>query len=345
VNDVADRVRWRTPNHLPTRTLLLDVVFAGVAVYFGWLLTSETLAATGQPEQAVPAHAVAALHAGVVAVRRLLPWVAAAGLILTAALFGLALELPVYMLGPAVLFVAYGGGVMLPRREAVVHLAVLEAGLVLLLRLGPSFPGWDSVVLYAALIGAAWSLGAVVRRWELLAAENARRAAELEQARLQLARHAVAAERLRIARELHDVVAHSMSVIAMHAGAARLAVGNDPKAERANLAVIERASRSALEEMRRLVTVLRDHDDSDGTETVASRDPAPSLAGLHDLVAGIVDAGVTVDVRTDGALDDVPAGVSLSAYRIVQEALTNVVRHAGPTRARLAVSARDGVLR
>jgi signal transduction histidine kinase len=116
-------------------------------------------------------------------------------------------------------------------------------------------------------------------------------------------------------------------------------VGRDPDAERAALEVIERASRDALGEMRRLVTVLR-HEDADE----ASREPAPRLTDLHDMVATVAQAGVTVDVRTSGDLTQLPPGPSLSAYRVIQEALTNVVRHAGPTRARLVVEAVDETL-
>ena len=122
----------------------------------------------------------------------------------------------------------------------------------------------------------------------------------------------------------------------MHAGVARLAVGTKPESEVAALDVIERSSREALAEMRRLVTVLRDENAGS-----AERGPAPRLSELHTLVAGVVAAGVTVDVRTEGDLDDVPAGVSLAAYRVVQEALTNVVRHAGSTHARLDLRAGD----
>ena len=144
----------------------------------------------------------------------------------------------------------------------------------------------------------------------------------------------MAAERLRIARELHDVVAHSMSVIAMHAGAARLAVGTDPASERAALDVIESSSREALGEMRRLVTVLRDEN-----ADAAARSPVPGLADLPTLVASVAAGGLTVDVKTEGDLEVVPSGVSLAAYRVIQEALTNVVRHAGPTSAHVVVQA------
>jgi signal transduction histidine kinase len=316
--------------------LIVDLFLAGVAVYAAWILTSEVIGAVRPGGYASAAHTVAVLHGSTVAFRRITPVPALVGLLVTAAVFSLAVGLPVYMLGPAVLFVAYALGSEFPRRRAAVLLGIVELALVLLLTSSSAFPGWDSVALFAGLVAGSWFLGVIARRWQTQARELAARAAELEEARTELARHAVAAERLRIARELHDVVAHSMSVIAMHAGVARLAIGTKPESEAAALDVIERSSREALAEMRRLVTVLR--DDNAGS---AERGPAPGVFDLHALVAGVVDAGVTVDVQTEGDLDDVPAGVSLAAYRVVQEALTNVVRHAGSTRARLDVRAGD----
>jgi signal transduction histidine kinase len=322
-----------------TRARLVDLALGGVAVYAAWLLTSEVTSALKPGARWAAAHVLAVLHGLSVIVRRAAPLVSLAGLLGTAAAFGLVCGLPVFMLGPAVLFVAYALGSEFRQGQAAVLLGCAELALVLLLGLGPGFPGWDSVLLFAALVAASWFLGSLARRWQTLARESAARAAELDQARTELARQAVATERLRIARELHDVVAHSMSVIAMHAAAARLAVGTKPEMERAALDVIQRSSREALAEMRRLVTVLREEGASG-----PDRGPAPGVSELHTLVAGIVEAGVTVDVRTQGDLNDVPPGVSLAGYRVVQEALTNVVRHAGSTRARLNVQAADRVL-
>ncbi len=320
-------------------SLLVDLLLAAIAVYAAMVLTAEVLGASARGI-AFAVYAVAALHGASVALRRLAPVAAVVVLLSTAGVYGLALGLPVFMLGPAVLFVAYGVGLSLGLRPAAVSLAVIEASLVLLLRFGSSFPGWASVLLFASLVAGAWYLGVFARRWQSLAAENAQRARELEAARGELAQHAVAAERLRIARELHDVVAHSMSVIAMHAGAARLAVGTDPASERAALDVIEGSSREALGEMRRLVTVLRDEN-----ADAAARSPVPALADLPTLVASVAAGGLTVDVRTEGDLEAVPSGVSLAAYRVIQEALTNVVRHAGHTRTHVSVQAgRDALV-
>jgi signal transduction histidine kinase len=332
---VPDRQLWTGANRLAPRFLLVDLALAALSIYLSYLLTGEILASSESAVSVAAAYTVAATHGASVAVRRVAPVAAVIVLIATATVYTVVLDLPVFMLGPAVLFVAYGVGGRLSRRPAAILLAVVELALVVLLWQGPSFPGLASTVQFAGLIAGAWLLGVLARRWQTMAAENAQRAQELEEARTELAASAVTAERLRIAREIHDVVAHSMSVIAMHAGAARLAVGTDPKSERAALDVIEHSSRGALGEMRRLVALLRDEDARNTT-----RDPAPGLADLHTLVANVVATGVTVDVRAEGDLDAVPTGVSLAGYRVIQEAVTNVVRHAGQTRARLVVEAR-----
>ena len=148
-----------------------------------------------------------------------------------------------------------------------------------------------------------------------------------------MADRAVTDERLRIARELHDVVAHTMSVVAVHAGTGRMVADEDPAAAREALATIETTTRAALVEMRRMLGILRGYD----SEGPGTRVPAPGLGDLDALVAEVVRSGVTVEVRVEGDRTDVPAGVDLAAYRIVQEALTNVIKHAGRVKATVAV--------
>ncbi len=152
------------------------------------------------------------------------------------------------------------------------------------------------------------------------------RAERLERDQEALAARAVAAERSRIARELHDVIAHSLSVIVVQAAAERrvLGPGRDSTAE--TLGSIEQAGRQAMTELRRLLGLLRK---SDGELSLA---PQPGLGELGDLVAEVREAGVQVDVRTDGDLAVLPRGLDLTAYRIVQECLTNVLKHAGAHR-------------
>jgi len=316
------------------RAALLDGLLAVAAAYAAITLTAEvTSSALGWHGPA--AEVVAFVHGASIAARRAATR-AMLGLLLGTAVVYTALGYPVYLLGPAVLIAAYTLGSRWPRPRGLIALAVIDGVATVLIGAGPAFPGLDSLALYLALITAAWFLGDVVRRWQTLAREHSAQVRELEAAREELARHAVTAERVRIARELHDVVAHSMSIVAMHAGAGRLAVGSDPQAERAALRVIEDTTRGALGEMRRLVAVLREEGAAQ-----APLGPVHGLGDLPELTAGVAAAGVAIDVRTSGDLASLPDGVSLAAYRVVQEALTNVVRHAAPTRARVVVTAGD----
>jgi signal transduction histidine kinase len=143
----------------------------------------------------------------------------------------------------------------------------------------------------------------------------------------------VADERLRIARELHDVVAHSMSLIAVQAGVGAHLIHDDPAAAEKALTVIADTSSEALAQTRSVIGLLRSGDDAQPS--------VPGLAALEPLVEGVREAGLPVDLRVEGAVRDVPAAVDLAAYRIVQEALTNAVRHA-PGRPVTVRLARDG---
>jgi signal transduction histidine kinase len=181
-------------------------------------------------------------------------------------------------------------------------------------------------------MAAGWWLGDGARRRQEAVVTAQQRAAELERAREELARRAVTEERLRIARELHDVVAHSMSIIAVQSGVGVHVLDSRPEEARKALVAVEATSRQALVEMRRLLGVLRQEAEPRG-----SLAPAPGLAEVEALAVEVARAGVRVEVRIEGTPTQLPAGLDLSAYRIVQEALTNVVRHAGPATARVAV--------
>ncbi|MET0521492.1 MAG: sensor histidine kinase [Jiangellaceae bacterium] len=329
----ASRRAWRRLTHGSVRGWVLDVALGVVAAYAAVILTVEFYGRLSTPAQ-VAAVLLAGVYGAAVTFRRVALRAVVAVQVITAVGY-VALGLPVYALGPAVLVTLYTVGSRLSRRPALTLLGVVEGAMAVLLL--PGTTGLSTWVLYAAILFGAWFLGDVTRRWRDAATAHALRATELEQARTELARLAVSAERVRIARELHDVVAHSMSVIAMHAGSGRLAADQDPAAARRALEVVERSSRDALAELRRLVTVLRDRDDAG-----PALDPAPGLQDVHQLVAEVAAAGVTVEVHTEGDLASVPDGVSLAAYRIVQEALTNVVRHASPTQARVLVTIGGG---
>jgi signal transduction histidine kinase len=194
---------------------------------------------------------------------------------------------------------------------------------------------WQDWVSSFALLAAAWGLGELQRRRRLATAHLEQLNAQLQRERDLKARWAVAEERARIARELHDVVAHSVSVMVVHAGAARRLVEGDPGQARQALSSIESTGRQALAEMRRLLGVMRQDGDTRPEEAAGALAPQPGLADLDALVRSAKEAGLEVDLLVEGAPRPLAAGVDLSAYRIVQEALTNCIKHAGAAKATL----------
>jgi signal transduction histidine kinase len=184
-------------------------------------------------------------------------------------------------------------------------------------------PGPDlalAVVLPAASLLIGRALGVLQFEADVLERERDERIAA-----------ALAAERGRIARELHDVIGHSISVMGVQAGAVRRRLGEDQELERDALLAVERVGRQAVGEMRRLIGLLRP-----GPDAISS--PSPSLRRVEQLVAETRDAGLSVDLRVEGSRDELPAGVDLAGYRIVQEALTNALKHA--PRSRVSVEIR-----
>ena len=179
------------------------------------------------------------------------------------------------------------------------------------------------------VIFLVWYMGRRLR-------SRAERAAHLEREQAAEARRAVAEERARIARELHDVVAHRVSLMTVQAGAAKTVAADDLEGAVQAMEAVEVAGRQALSELRHLLDVLRPEADVDGL------DPQPGLADVPRLVAQFEQAGLDVSLTMNGARTDLPARVDLSAYRIVQEALTNVLKHAGTTaRAEVRLSTDD----
>ena len=171
-----------------------------------------------------------------------------------------------------------------------------------------------------------WILGESLRARRERLAFVEERAARLERERDADARQAVSSERLRIAQELHDVVAHAMSVIAVQSGMGAHVIDTQPAEAKKALQAIETTSRSALDELRRMLGVLREEGDSGGALA-----PAPRADDVHTLIETVRAAGVPVELHWDGMTADVmpPDSVLLNRYRILQEALTNVLKHAG----------------
>jgi signal transduction histidine kinase len=194
------------------------------------------------------------------------------------------------------------------------------------------------LLFIALIVGGAWLAGRAMRYRRDRERVLERLTVDLEREREEKARAAVAEERVRIARELHDVVAHAISVIVLQARGGRRSLATHPGETREALDTIEATGSEALAEMRRLLGMLRRDD-----EEIALA-PQPSLRYLDTLAAQVREAGLPVDLSIEGEPIELPPGVDLSAYRIVQEALTNALKHAGPATARVAVRYRENDL-
>lgn len=238
----------------------------------------------------------------------------------------------------ALLGASSGNGVLLPALVAAYTVAahcelpaalaggavILAAALLHELR-NPNLPTARAALragLWDLSFVAAWLLGAYLRTRRLYVAELQARTARAELEREERARAAVSEERARIARELHDAVAHGVSVMVVQAEAAEELLEADPASVRRALGSVQSSGREALVELRRLVGVLRTD------EPEAELAPQPSLDRLAALVEQVRDAGLDVSLDLDGVQTDLPSGLELTAYRIVQEALTNVLKHA-----------------
>lgn len=185
--------------------------------------------------------------------------------------------------------------------------------------------------------GAAWWFSDAVRVSREREVQLAARTRQLELERESNARRAVLEERVRIARELHDVVAHHVSLMGVQAGAARRVLPSDPTKSEEMLNAIEITSREAVTELHRLLGFLR-REEEDGLA------PQPSLQQIDALLTQMQDAGLPVTLTIEGEPRPLPPGVDLSAFRIVQEALTNTLKHAGPARANVAIRYADRAL-
>ncbi|MBP2336891.1 sensor histidine kinase [Saccharothrix coeruleofusca] len=289
--------------------LLLAVVLTG--------LTLATLASFGAGAQQWPAYVLAVLTAAPIALRQLAPVTTMAILVAALGLYTLLGygDFPNSGIG---LLVGMFTVAMLRSREVA---ALVFAGTMVVVGLAclrMSMPVvWSEVAQTGLVVLGAWTLGEGTKRWS---ARSERLAEEAVQA--------VANERVRIARELHDVVAHHMSVISLQAGLAQYVLDSDLATARQALATVGDTSREALTEMRRLLDVLR-VDQSDEYQ------PQPGLAALDELVARARGAGLPVETVVTGRARPLPPGPDLCAYRVAQESLTNVLKHAGPATARI----------
>jgi signal transduction histidine kinase len=229
----------------------------------------------------------------------------------------------------SLVLVAFTVGAELDPPHSYVGLAVVVVPFIVGLASEGLVPS-DVAAAVVFLVGP-WAVGAVLRQRSARAEEAIVRAAQLERDQATAEAAAVEAERTRIARELHDIVSHSISVVTIQTQAVRRRLGPEHAREAADLAAVEATAREALAEMRRLFGVLRTSGES------ASLAPQPGLAELPRLVHQAGGGSVEVRLDVDGEPFELPPGADLAAYRIAQEGLTNALRHAGATEVRVRV--------
>lgn len=236
-----------------------------------------------------------------------------------------------------VLFMPWCLGTYNDRTRAIVGLV---AYLLLGVWVNLKFPetGVADYFFVSLFIVVPWVTGFLVSRRTAQARELTERARRLEQEQVAAAERAVAAERQRIARELHDVIAHSVSVMTVQAGAVRRLLRADQEKERQALETVEATGREALTEMRRLVGLLREQG------AMPEFAPQPGLGTIESLLEGVRAAGLPVELEVEGSPRALAPGVDLAAYRVVQEALTNALKYAGPAHAWIAVHWREDEL-
>lgn len=222
-------------------------------------------------------------------------------------------------------------------RQAVAGLAMAVGVEAIVVRNDPRGEVWQ-LVFVSLLFTVVWTVGFTLGRKSVEADEAKERAARAEREREDQARAAVADERARIARELHDVVGHSVSVMTVQASGVRRLLHPDQEREREALLIVERTGREALAEMRRMVGVLR------RPEEAPALAPQPSLEHVGRLIDHAREAGLRVELRVEGQAFELPPGVDLTAYRLVQEGLTNALKHARATRAEVFVNYGEGQL-
>ncbi len=323
------------------RPFVADLLFALALTVLGLIATAQADIDASEREPDLLAWVLVAGFCLPVAARRIAPVAATWAMLAFNGVYWVA-DFPDDATGMTLLIGVYSIGAHVDRPRSLHHGAGVIAAIVTIGTAGvisaqDDLP-WFAIPAFVIMYGTAWILGDNLRTRRAYMLELERTAAHAEAQRQAEARHAVADERTRIARELHDVVAHSMSVMVVQAGAARRVLDTNPQQASAALEAIEATGRQSLDEMRRILGVLRSDD-----EQLAFA-PAPSLDDVGRLVDQCEQAGLPVDVAIDGQPVDLPTSVELSAYRIVQESLTNTLKHAGPAHASVALRYTPGQL-
>jgi signal transduction histidine kinase len=334
---MSDPARERVDERRPRgrRSFAFDLALALLATAAE---LAQVIGATGTPR--APALVLAVVAGGALVLRRAAPLaVLATTLAATVAIVALG-EDPS---GATVLIALYTTAALCELRVSLVALAATATTAATLSALTVDAPGREASATSGAIIAAGltvgiWALGAYAQTRRRYARELQQRAAAAEREREQLAWIAVHEERASIARELHDIVAHSVSVMLVGVRGARDVLRSAPETAEETLARVERSGEQSLAELRRILALLRE------PQQTAESHPQPSLAELNELVASYREAGLPVRLEVIGEPLRLPGGVELSVYRIVQEALTNTLKHADPSNVTVTLAFRDARL-
>ncbi len=324
-----------------SRALIVDVVLALCGAFFvvasaPWWAGSHVMAGAGHPpfggaHLAPGVDGLLWLATLPVALRRVVP-LASASVTMLAVLATILLRVPA---GPVHLVAAFQAGSLGYQAPFRVSLSTV-ATTCALWPAGAAVAGQGllgvaiDVVIFVPVLGVPWALG-----WTLQVRSRLRARALREEER----RHTYG-QRLEVAREVHDVVGHSLAVITMQSGIALHVMDRRPEQARVALEAIHQQSRDALEELRATLALYRGEVDGEG----APRRPPPRLSDLPALIDTMRASGLPVELTTTGRHNGVPAAIDLAGYRIVQESLTNVLRHAGPAQARVSVAYQPGAV-
>ena len=300
-----------------------DVLLA-VAVYALWLTGYVITAGPADHRVTWTAIAASSLAVGPVAIRRIAPWTSA-GLLAVAILLSALLHQTAGAESISFLVVSYTAVAVLPLAQALWATGLLAATIIVSLLLDRPPEMLSTLFSNALVLAVCFFLGRTVQTRRAYTRALEERAQAAEETREAAAREAVLDERRRIARELHDVVAHHISVMGVLATGARRTLYRDPAVADEALKTIEGTGRTTLREMRRLLDVLR----TESEPAEAPVEPQPGVAGLDALAVQVREAGLPVRVRVTGDPVALDPGIDLTVYRIVQEGLTNALKHAG----------------
>ena len=307
---------------------LLAVVLAGLAV--SALHVSPRLAGVELREQVALGIALVLAAYLPLALRRRFPFLVHLAVGVPAVLIEV-LDYASGIGGLGVLITTYTVAALCRRRLSIAALLLALAGTAVVLATAQLAVGPAGLLAQGLIFGTAWVMGRNLGIRRAYTASLEARAEQLERERSTARLAAVNAERRRIARELHDVVAHHVSVMVVQAAAARKVGAVSPERAELAMATVEQTGREALVEVLRLLEVLRTDEEP------ADLEPQPDLQALEELAGSFRDAGLAVDLEVEGPPRALPAGLALSAYRIVQEALTNALKHAGRAQAHVHV--------